>query len=245
MNETINLLMRHRSIRKYKDTPISEDVVKILISCGQAASTSSHWQQVTVIEVRDPQLRARLARCAGDQAWVIQAPLVLVFCADLHRASVYFNESLNRSNLSNTESYTVAVIDTAIAAQNVMIAAESMGLGGVYIGGIRNEIEEVAQMLCLPTLTAPLFGMCLGVPDQEPGLKPRLPLEIIRKIDCYNETNDAAQMQNYDNAVCDYYKERTRGKEDENWTCRSAKAMMAKPRENVGPFLRKNGFLHR
>ena len=176
MNETINLLMRHRSIRKYKDSPIPDDVVRTLISCGQAASTSSHWQQVTVIEVRDTSLRARLARCAGDQAWVIQAPLVLVFCADLHRAALYFNESLDRSNLSNTESYTVAVIDTAIAAQNVMIAAESMGLGGVYIGGIRNGIEEVAEMLCLPPLTAPLFGLCLGVPDQDPGLKPRLPL---------------------------------------------------------------------
>jgi hypothetical protein len=87
--------------------------------------------------------------------------------------------------------------------------------------------------------------MCLGVPDQDPGLKPRLPTEIIRKIDRYDETNDVALMKDYDQAVCDYYKERTRGKEEETWTCRSAKAMMAKPRENVGPFLRKVGFLHR
>lgn len=245
MNETIEQLMRHRSIRKYKDTPISRETVKTLIACGQAASTSSHWQQVTVIEVQDTQLRLKLAHCAGDQAWVVTAPLVLLFCADLNRAAQYFSESLNRDNLSNTESYTVAVIDTAIAAQNVMVAAESMGLGGVFIGGIRNEIEEVANMFNLPALTAPLFGMCLGVPDQDPGLKPRLPIDIIHKVDGYTQIGDAQNMADYDKTISAYYKERTRGREEESWTVRSAKAMMAKPRENVGPFLRKVGFLHR
>ncbi len=137
MNETIQTLLAHRSVRQFTDEPVQPDTVETLIRCAQAAASSSLYQAYTFIQVVDPDQRRALYEASGNQPWVLQAPLLLLCCADMHRAQGNFD--VDDKVFGYVEQYTIAVIDAALAAQNLMVAAESLGLGGCFIGGIRNE----------------------------------------------------------------------------------------------------------
>lgn len=238
MDKTIELLLNHKSIRKYTDQQVSQETIDIIISSAQMAPTSSHFQAYTIIEVKDLKKRRLLADWAGGQKWVESAPLVLLFCGDLFRAEKYY-EDIDKDALTNTESYTVATIDAALAAQKAFIAGQALGLGGVCVGGIRNEVEKISEEFGLPDLVFPLFLLCLGYPDQDPGLKPRLPQEIVHKIDFYDDRKDQELMEAYNKTVSDYYDKRTDGKEKDRWTERCGKYLSEKPRYNVGEHFRK------
>lgn len=242
MNEVIDLLKNHMSIREYKDNPIRRDIVNNIIQCAQMASTSSHFQSYTIIEVLDKEKREVLFEVSGGQKWLLNAPLVLLFCGDLCRGRKYF-ENVDKEVFSNTECYTVAAVDAALAAQNAMIAAESMGLGGVIVGGIRNDVEILCREFQLPEMVFPLFALCLGYPNQEPGIKPRIPQELIHKKNYYNRDNDDELIEQYNKTVSEYYNKRTNGKVKESWTERCGRLLMAKSRDEVGYYFRKIGLL--
>lgn len=241
MNQTIEMLTDHRSIRKYKDIPVSEQIVQQIVSAAQWSSTSSHFQAYTIINVKDPVRRAQIAEATGGQKWVVNAPLFLVFCADLHRAQKYWVNKQDRV-FSNNEFFIIATVDATLAAQQAFIAAKSLGLGGVYIGGIRNNLETVSEALNLPNLVYPVFGMCLGYPDDDPGAKPRMPLQAIYKVDTYDETDEEPIVAAYNQHVKEYYLERTGGTTDETWSERCGRLMMEKTRDNLGLFLKSKGF---
>lgn len=241
MNEIINMLASHQSIRKYKDIPVQEEIVKEIIRVAQWSSSSSHFQAYTIINVNDPQKRATIAEIAGGQKWVVECPVFLVFCADLHRAKKYW-KGKDDQIFSNNEMFLIATVDAALAGQQAYIAAASLGLGGVYVGGIRNDLEAMGKVLNLPDLVYPVFGMCLGYPDDHPGQKPRLPIETVYKIDQYEETGDDIRIAEYDREIAEYYRQRTNGKSQDTWSERCARMMMEKPRENLGGFIREKGF---
>ena len=180
MKPEIEKLLNHTSVRKYKDKPIEEEKKDIIIRSSQMAPTSSHYQSYSIIEIKSKKTRQILKEISGGQKWVVEAPLVLLYCVDLHRAEKYF-EGIDPQALSNLEFYTVAVTDAALAAQKALITAQLLDLGGVFVGGIRNDVERICQELKLPERVAPLFLLCLGYPDQEVGIKPRLPKEEILK----------------------------------------------------------------
>lgn len=244
MNNVINQMLNHTSIRKYTEEPLMQEQIDAIVQCAQMASTSSHFQAYSIIEVRDPEKREVLKECSGGQKWTVTAPLVLLFCADLHRNSKYF-DGIDKDVLTNTECYTVAVIDAALAAQNAFTAAESMGLGGVIVGGIRNDVQKLIDTFELPKQVAPLFALCIGHPDDNPGLKPRLPQAVVHKIDTYNEENNEELMAEYNAEIKEYYTERTKGKNTNTWSQQCGQLMMAKTRDEVGYVFRERGFLAR
>ena len=161
MNTTMQLLAAHRSIRKFTNQTIPQDTIKQLISAGQSAATSSFIQTTTVIQVNSPTKRDALATLAGNQPYVSSAATFLVFCADMHRHQLACDMHKQTMQSGFTEQFLTASLDCALFAQNVVIAAESLGLGAVYIGGLRNNIKEVAQLLELPHLCFPVFGLSL------------------------------------------------------------------------------------
>jgi len=244
MNQITEQMLNHTSIRKYTDEPITQEQVDTIVQCAQMASTSSHFQAYSIIEVRDPAKREVLKECSGGQKWTVTAPLVLLFCADLHRSGKYF-DGIDKDVLTNTECYTVAVIDAALAAQNAFTAAESMGLGGVIVGGIRNDVQKLIDTFELPEQVAPLFALCLGHPDDNPGLKPRLPQAVVHKIDTYTEAGNDELVAKYDAEVKEYYINRGDGKCEDTWVEHCNKLMMAKTRDEVGYVFRERGFLAR
>ena len=139
------------SVRSYLRTALPPGTVELLVAAAQSASTSSNKQFWSVIAVQDAARKQRLARLCANQTWMAEAPLVLVWLADLSRLTrMAEHRGVTLEGLSYLESFLVAVIDTALAAQNAAVAAEAMGLGIVYIGAMRDRPLDIASELGLP-----------------------------------------------------------------------------------------------
>lgn len=236
MNEVIQTLLNHRSIRAYTDQKISSEDLKLIISAGMAASSSSFLQTTSIIRVNDPQKRSKLAELAGGQSYVETAAEFLVFCIDYHRHH-QLSEGLQTDF---TELALIGAVDTGILAQNVMTAAESMGLGGVYIGGLRNNPHEVDALLGLPQNTAILFGMCLGYPAQEPQLKPRLPQSVMLHQDVYR-TPTEDEMKQYDETTIFYYQHRGSNVKSTPWSQQVVGRLAQESRPFIKSYLNQKG----
>lgn len=245
MNSTIELLLQHRSIRKFEDRAVSDELIRTLVQCGQAAATSSNVQAVTAIHVTKPESREALAALAGGQPYVASSGAFLVYCADLRRSMNACESEGGVFSEGMTEHFLIASIDVALAAQNTVVAAESLGLGICYIGGLRNNPAEVSKLLGLPQQVYPVFGLCLGYPEQNPEVKPRLPVDAVLMKDVYDETSQAELRGQYDAQVREYYKTRTGGNKDSSWS-EEMKALVGKEsRPHMKGFLSSQGFATR
>ncbi len=156
-NETLALQLAHRSVRKFTAQPVTDEQLSALVAAAQSAATSSNLQPWSVIAIRDPQRKARLAVLANNQEFINEAPLFLVRVADLGRARRLAQRSgAALDGADYLETTIIGFVDTALAAQNAVVAAESLGLGTVFVGAIRNHPEEVAAELdCHPTPRPP------------------------------------------------------------------------------------------
>lgn len=188
-NPVIEQLLSHRSVRAFRSDEVSEAQLEAMIAAAQSASSSSNLQAWSVVAVRDPARRADLADLAGGQAHIRQAPLQLVWLADLARLERIANQ-LGRPSaaLDYLEMLLVGTVDAALAAQNAVMAAQSMGLGTVYIGAMRNRPEAVARLLQLPPRVVAVFGLCVGYPDPEQpaAIKPRPPQRVVLHRETYS-----------------------------------------------------------
>ena len=210
---TIDLMQSHRSIRKFTAEAIEPQQLKHIVLAGQSASTSSFLQSSSVIRITDRAKRNRLVTLTNNQQYVADAAELLVFCADLYR----HHRIVPDSKLGFTELTLISAIDTAMMGQNALLAAESLGLGGVFIGSIRSFPDEVCELLSLPQYVFPLFGLCLGHPGEAPEVKPRMPLTMLMHENTY-QTLDNNQLEAYDNNVRDYYKARTHNTKSVSWS---------------------------
>lgn len=242
MSSVLDLLKSHRSIRKFTDKQIAPDLLESLFQAGQAAATSSFLQGSTIVRVTDPDNREKIAELAGNQAYVAKAAEFMVFCADLKRAGNYCEEYDMPFEGNYTEHFIIATVDVALMAQSLVTAAESEGLGICYIGGIRNNPGPVSELLELPRGVYPVFGLCLGYPDQNPEIKPRLPLPVIVKQDKYNEAGDKAAISVYDDEIREYYRTRTGGGHGISWSEQVATLLSEKSRPHMKEFLAGQGF---
>ena len=181
-NSTLDTIFNHRTIRRYSARPLPDGVVELLVAAAQSAPSSSNLQAFSIVAVEDRDRKARLAKLAANQSHVEQAPLLLMFVADLARLRAIAEACGGASDgLDYTESFLVALTDAAFAAQNCLIALESIGLGACYIGAMRNHPTAVAEELDLPPGAFVVFGMTIGYPDPnvETGIKPRLPQSVV------------------------------------------------------------------
>ncbi|MCG7915846.1 MAG: oxygen-insensitive NADPH nitroreductase [Candidatus Thiodiazotropha weberae] len=241
LTATQQLQINHRSVRRFLDKPMEPGQLEALIRCGQSAATSSFIQAYSVIRVTSPEARRAIAVAAGGQVWIEKATEFLVFCADLRRINQVC-EAVGKGGLEGySEHGLAAVIDVALMGQNVILAAESQGLGGVFIGGIRNQPEVVVEQLELPHRVVPLFGMCLGWPDANTEVKPRMPVECILHQDRYQEM-DPHSVAEYDETMSKYYASRGSNVKLTDWSNATAQAMQGKKREHMLGFLRSRGF---
>ena len=242
MDKTIELLMAHSSCRSFQDKPVPEDVADTIINCAQHAPTSSYLQAYTIIKVEDKEKRKALAQFAGGQEWVEKAGLALLFCADLHRLDVMLDVA-DKNVLHNEELYTVAVTDAALASSRALVAAQALGLGGVFVGGVRNETEKMAKLFGLPELVFPMYIVCMGYPAEVPPQRPRMDASLISAVDTYPEITGPEQLADYEKEVSDYFLNITNGRSGRGWIARAEHAISVKPRYSVGEFLHKAGFM--
>ena len=238
-------LRRHRSIRKFTNTKVPMDLMISLISAGQSAASSSFLQGVTIIRVTDPKKRAAFKEITGGQAYVELAPEFLVFCADLSRPMRCCTAHGGTPSEGLTEHFIIATVDTALYAQNVAVAAESAGLGICYIGAIRNDPARSAELLDLPQQVYPVFGMCIGWPDQDPEVKPRLPVSVMLKENSYSIDGEAEAIAAYDQEMRTYYATRSDNIKIQGWSEQMAGLLGKESRLHMRPFLESKGFLKR
>ena len=197
-------------------------------------------QAYSIINVVDKNIRKSIAHLSGSQEWVETSPTFLVFCADLKRAEGACHIEKTTVVSGYIEQLLLATIDATLAAQNAMLAAESIGLGGVFIGGIRNNPDEVCQLLNIPNNVFPVFGMCLGYSAETPEQKPRLPITAILMENHYNSESDS-YLRDYNDATKLYYQSRSNNSKYETWT-RQIADMMSKPaRPHMKEFLHNRG----
>lgn len=209
-NETIETLLQHRSVRSYLDKPLPEGTLHTLVAAAQSAATSSNLQAWSLLAIEDPVRKARLAELAGDQAHILQAPLFLVWLADLsrvHRQAEQRDIELHAP--AYLDSLLVSSVDAALAAQNAVVALESLGLGSVYIGALRNNLAAVIDELKLPPLVFPVFGLCVGYanPDKPTSVKPRLPQQVVLHRETYGQPIEQQLVKNYDQHIAAFYRE--------------------------------------
>jgi len=223
----ISQLLSHRSVRSYLPKALPEGTLELLVAAAQSAASSSNLQLWSVVAVEDPERRIALSQVANNQAHVRQAPLFLVWVADLHRARELSRaRGLPGEGLSFLEMFLMASLDTALAAQNAVVAAESLGLSTVYIGALRNHPERVAELLGLPEQAFAVFGMCVGWEDPAAAaaIKPRLPQSVVLHRDRYAPSqplHDAVGA--YDQLMHTFYTAQSMGVPEGGWSLHSAK----------------------
>lgn len=205
-NAIIDSLLAHRSVRQYADTPLPEGLLDTLMAAAQSASTSSNLQVWSVVAVQDDARKSRLASLAGGQAHVAKAPLLLLFLADLSRLRrIGAARQAATPGLDYLESFVLGIVDAALAAQNTVVALESLGLGCCFIGAMRNKPEEVAAELNLPPECFVVFGLTVGYPDpaSETEIRPRLKPQAILHREQYEPAanGEEATVAEYDAAM--------------------------------------------
>ena len=200
-NDAIALLLSHRSIRGYRSDALPEGTLETLIAAAQSAATSSNLQTWSVVAVTDPAKKAAIAAIAGNQKHIEQCPLFLAWVADISRNQrLGAEEGMELEVMPYLETFLVAAIDAALAAQNAVIAAQSLGLSTVYIGAMRNNVREVGRILDLPHGAMGVFGLCIGyaAPGVANEVKPRLPQEAILFHNTYGNPEEPRLRSAYD-----------------------------------------------
>lgn len=239
MNPILGVLTAHRSIRQFKPDPIPAADLHAAIAAGQMASTSGAVQAYCVLRVTDPDKRARLAQLTGPQEKVRLAPEFLVICGDTRRHRLAAQRD-GHPYQGGFEAFLVAVIDAALFAEKAAIAFEAMGYGICYIGGLRNDLAAVDELLGVPHGVFPLFGLCAGKPDQDPSQRPRLPIEAVLYEDTFPPDAEVlTDLTGYDAAYAHYMSQR--GAEAKGWSQGLASKYAKPSRPELAPYYRKKG----
>ncbi len=197
MNAIIDHIKNHRSIRKYKDQDIPEDILEKILEAGTLASSSGNMQSYSIIVTRDKKIRESLMEAHFHQPMVLEAPVLITFCADFRRMRKWLELSDAPMNFDNLMSFMIASIDATLVSQNVALAAESLGLGICYMGTTLASCDQVGDILGCPEFVVPVVGFSLGYPDEQPAERKRLPLKSLVHYDTYKDYGISAIHEAY------------------------------------------------
>ncbi len=245
-NQTLDQQFNHRSIRAFKHQSLTKEQLTTLYTAASHTSTSNFWQQFSIIHVTDPEKRAAIRKIA-KQPYVGANGDLFIFLVDMYR-NQKIRQAAGKDDglLHTTDLFQQASEDAILAVQNTLTAAESMGLGGVILGSIKNDPLKLIQVLNLPKMTFPILGLQVGIPDQKPQLKPRLPLPFIAFDNEYHRDFQASDLADYDKVVTQYYDLRDTNKRIDSFTHQIAGKKLDKGnnnhRDQLPAAIRQQGF---
>ncbi|MDF7668311.1 NADPH-dependent oxidoreductase [Lactobacillus sp. ESL0703] len=242
MNDFIQKMTQHVSVRSFVDEPLPTATKQELLKAANSASSSNFVQAFSIIEITDKQKRQQLGTIANCPEYVVHSGAFYVFVADLYRQKCLLERAKQSlAGIKNMEALLVSVVDATIAAQNMAIAAEGLDLGICYIGGIRNDLEQVSEILELPEFTVPILGMTIGVPTKKNEIKPRMALEQKVAQNSYDKTK-FTDLSNYQQVTAAYYAARNSNQQQTDWLQKNIDFFSEVRRPDVGAFLQKQGF---
>jgi nitroreductase len=239
----------HRSIRRYRPDPVAPELLRLLLACALSAPTKSDLQQADIIHITDAGKRQRIVAAIPDMAWILDAPVFLVFCGNNRRirhiggwrGKPFANEHLDH--------FMNAAVDAGIVMMNFIRAAEAAGLGTCPISAIRNAIDATSHELELPEGVFPVAGLCVGYPATPGHISPRLAPEVTVHTNSYDETALRAQVDAYDqrrHANHPYGKQRRTQSfgtaEFYGWSEDKARQYAEPERADFGAYIRRQGF---
>lgn len=241
-NDLLRYLRNRGSVRNYKPDPVPDAWVDALTAAGQRAPTSSNIQAFSIIVVRDPETKKRLAELAANQQHIIDCPVFFALCADLTGPAQASKLHGTKFHGYTFEKGLVASIDAALVGMTMSLTAGTMGLGTIFIGAMRNQPLEVARLLKLPPRVYVVFGICLGWPETPSSAKPRLPMKSVVHREFYDPDQRAAALADYDRELADYYRALGRPSPDAAWTKVIADNLAVPLRKNLRQELKTLGF---
>ena len=239
----VETLQNRVSIRSFQDKPIPDETLNLILETARRSPTSSNMQSYSLIVVKNPETKKRLAVLAKNQSYVESCPVFIAFCADLYRleqACALHGVDIKRS----LESTLVSSIDAALVGQSTQTLAESLGLGVVMIGAMRNHPKEVADLLKLPEGVYVVYGMCLGwaEPESVPPQKPRLPQKLVVHEESYQTEGLTDAIQTYDRDLAQHYESLNRNLNEAAWSGPIAKRLQKVNRPELRKTLEALGF---
>lgn len=200
------LLQQRRSIRAFKPDPVDPELLQEILEMGIHTSSSGNMQSYSVVVTRDPAIRQALHEPHMNQNMVLDAPVLLTFCADVRRMRRWVKLSGAADSFDNFMSFMVAAIDAVLVSQTVALAAEARGLGICYMGSTLANCDQIGPILKLPENVVPVVGFSLGHPAEDPAPRDRLPIDGLVHEETYRDDSDEA--------ILEIYREReTRGRE--------------------------------
>ena len=198
--------LNHVTIREFKQEPVNPELVETLKEVANHTATSTGMQSFSIIRIVDEKKRKALAEIGG-QDYIARAPELWVFIVDVYRNSrIAREQGFELAAEADSDRFFQGFTDAVLAGQNVTNAIEAAGLGAVYLGSLLNDARAVIELLDLPKLTFPVFGLGFGRPDQAPQLKPRMPMELKCFTDSYVvQDNYMEAIAGYDEEMQTYY----------------------------------------
>lgn len=176
--------MHHRSIRKYTDKKVPDDLIETVVKAGQQAPFTG--QMYSVIVCKDEEKKKEVAQYFN---LVDKAPVFMLFCADFRRLEKFIAAKGRKNQMEEIALLMFGVQDVAYMAQNLVTAAESLGLGTCFLGGAI-WVEELADLFELPERVVPIVGMVLGWPAEDPPVRPRIPTKYVLHAETYHDLTD-------------------------------------------------------
>lgn len=247
MNETIKTQLNHKTIRKFKNEKLTKEEVDLLVDVARHTATSNFRQSYSIISITDDKLKKELAEIGG-QPYIAEVGHLFVFVVDQRRNQLIAEATGAKATVQGTaDRFISGFTDAVIAAQNVVNAAESLGMGTVFLGSILNDNEKLVELLKLPQYVYPAVGLAVGWPDQEPQLKPRLPKEIIHMENKYKEIeNPLETLKEYDEKVNQYYDLRDTNRRVDKFSVQISKTMdnLLAKRGDTLKVMKKQGFFN-
>lgn len=190
MNETIQQLMNRKSVRVFTEREITAEEKNAILRAAVQAPTAGNQQLYTILDITDRQLKEKLAETCDRQPMIAEAKTVLVFCADCKKWYDAFAAAGAEPREPGAGDFLLAVCDTMIAAQNAVVAAESLGIGSCYVGDIMENYEQQRELLQLPDYVFPVGMLIFGFPTEGQKQRPkpeRVDMDFVVRENAYRE----------------------------------------------------------
>ncbi len=185
------LLMKRRSVRNFKDQAVPKEIIEKLLNAANNAPTGGNIQPISIILIQEIESRHKLAEIVGNQPWVKNAPLSMIFCVDFNRVKRW--AAINGTEFKGEKAFfhfLIAYADLMCAAQTVVLLAERYGLGSVYVGSIQINMDDARRYFSIPEYVLPLMVLSIGYPKSIPGNIPKLKRDVIAHKEQYRVASD-------------------------------------------------------
>lgn len=238
-------LLDRRSRRRYTRDRISDEDMDFIYKAIRNTPTSYNGEQFTVIDIDDQELKEKIYGLT-NQKQIKTCNHFLVFCADFRKITVAAEaKGVDVSRFPATvDGYTVGVIDASLALMSALVAAESRGLATCPIGYIRTVAPDVvSELLGLPQGVALVCGLAIGVPNEQPDMKPKEPESLLIHHNRYSQDDMAADLLEFDRIVSEYNRTRTGTKSDNDWVSHIVGYYHEGVAKNILEAMRRQGYL--